>query len=115
VTGDLEDLIVECSKDKVAGLTFVTRRRGQRFTEVWRERHVPRYCKRVGSKTSTARSTRQGGDDMYLAGEPMERIQMLLGHDSVTTTERYIKTRLPDAVMPNTRLIKSELRQICAL
>jgi len=109
VTGDLEDLIVECSKDKVAGLTFVHTRRGQRFTEDGVSAMFRRYCKRVGVKDFGLRDLRgKAATDMYLAGEPMERIQMLLGHDSVTTTERYIKTRLPDAVMPNTRLIKSE-------
>ncbi len=34
---------------------------------------------------------------------PIERIQHLLGHERVTTTEIYIKARLPDVSMPNMR------------
>lgn len=42
---------------------------------------------------------------MLRAGVPIEQIQQLLGHDSVTTTEIYIKARLPDLAMPNMREI----------
>lgn len=42
---------------------------------------------------------------MYRARVPLKRIQHLLGHDSVTTTEIYIKARLPDVAMPNMREI----------
>jgi len=45
----------------------------------------------------------KGATDMYRAGTPLERIQQLLGHDSVTTTEIYLKARLPDIAMPNMR------------
>jgi len=38
---------------------------------------------------------------MYRSGVPIEQIQHLLAHTSVTTTERYIKARLPDLVEPN--------------
>jgi integrase len=110
VAGDLEDLIVESSKDKVAGLTFVHTRRGQKFTEDGVAAMFRRYCEKAGVDDFGLRDLRgKAATDMYLAGEPMERIQMLLGHDSITTTERYIKARLPDAVMPNLRGIKSEV------
>ena len=45
----------------------------------------------------------KGATDMYRAGISLEQIQMLAGHDSVTTTEIYIKSRLIDPVMPNER------------
>ena len=45
----------------------------------------------------------KGATDMFRAGTPIERIQHLLGHGSVTTTEVYIKARLPDVAMPNMR------------
>jgi integrase len=110
VIGDLEDLIAEAAKDKVAGLTFVHTRRGQKFTEDGVSAMFRRYCKKAGVEDFGLRDLRgKAATDMYLAGEPMERIQMLLGHDSITTTERYIKARMPDAVMPNTRQIKSEV------
>lgn len=38
---------------------------------------------------------------MFWADVPLERIQHLLGHDSVTTIEIYIKARLPDVSMPD--------------
>jgi integrase len=44
--------------------------------------------------------------DLYIGGEPLERIQHLLGHDSVTTTEKYIKARLPNLVQPNSRQLR---------
>ncbi len=45
----------------------------------------------------------KGATDMLRSGVPIERIQQLLGHESVTTTEIYIKARLPDIAMPNMR------------
>jgi integrase len=47
----------------------------------------------------------KGATDMWLAGEPIERIQMLCGHASKTTTERYIKARWRETAQPNTREI----------
>lgn len=36
----------------------------------------------------------KGATDMYLRGVPLERIQLLMGHESVQTTEIYIKRML---------------------
>jgi integrase len=35
------------------------------------------------------------------SGVPLEQIQVLCGHDSVTTTERYVKSRWRGIVTPN--------------
>ncbi len=43
----------------------------------------------------------KGATDMYRAGIPLEVIQVLCGHDSITTTEIYIKSLMLDPVMPN--------------
>lgn len=43
----------------------------------------------------------KGATDMYLAGEPLERIQVLCGHESVTTTEIYVKRHLQMIAAPN--------------
>jgi len=43
----------------------------------------------------------KGATDMWLAGVPLERIQALCGHESVTTTERYVKSRWRGVVQPN--------------
>jgi integrase len=48
----------------------------------------------------------KGATDMWLAGEPIERIQALLGHASKTTTEIYVKQRWTEAVQPNQRAIR---------
>lgn len=43
----------------------------------------------------------KGATDMWLAGVQLEQIQVLCGHDSVTTTERYVKSRWRGIVTPN--------------
>ncbi|MBC3919754.1 tyrosine-type recombinase/integrase [Undibacterium sp. CY18W] len=54
----------------------------------------------------------KGATDMYRSGTPIERIQHLLGHESVTTTEIYIKARLPDVSMPNMREMAEKKRRL---
>jgi integrase len=43
----------------------------------------------------------KGATDMWLAGVPLEQIQVLCGHDSITTTEVYVKCRWRGTVEPN--------------
>lgn len=43
----------------------------------------------------------KGATDMWLAGVPIERIQLLCGHKSKTTTEVYIKQRWRETAQPN--------------
>ncbi len=43
----------------------------------------------------------KGATDMWRAGVPLEQIQVLCGHDSVKTTEIYVKARWTDTVQPN--------------
>lgn len=43
----------------------------------------------------------KGATDMWLAGRPLEMIQVLCGHDSVRTTEVYVKCRWRGTVEPN--------------
>lgn len=49
----------------------------------------------------------KGVTDMYQNGIPLEKIQVLTGHESVTTTEIYIKSRLNKPIVSNTRVIGS--------
>jgi integrase len=57
-----------------------------------------RYCGKVGVKTFGLMDVRaKGATDMYLRGVPLERIQRLMGHKSVQTTEIY-NTRLLQTV-----------------
>lgn len=43
----------------------------------------------------------KGATDMWLAGVPIERIQLLCGHKSKATTEAYIKQRWRETAEPN--------------
>ena len=43
----------------------------------------------------------KGATDMWLSGVPMEQIQVLCGHDSMKTTEVYVKCRWRGTVEPN--------------
>lgn len=43
----------------------------------------------------------KGATDMWLAGVPIEQIQMLMGHANKTTTEIYIKQRWRETAQPN--------------
>ena len=43
----------------------------------------------------------KGATDMWLAGVPIEQIQLLCGHADKTTTERYIKARWQQTAQPN--------------
>lgn len=43
----------------------------------------------------------KGATDMWLSGVPLESIQVLCGHDSVKTTEVYVKCRWRGTVQPN--------------
>lgn len=43
----------------------------------------------------------KGATDMWLAGVPLGLVQVLCGHDSVTTTEKYVKSRWRGIVAPN--------------
>lgn len=47
----------------------------------------------------------KGATDMWLAGEPIERIQMLCGHAKKSTTEIYVKARWRETVAPNNLVI----------
>lgn len=43
----------------------------------------------------------KGATDMWQSGVPLELVQVLCGHDSITTTEIYVKSRWRATVEPN--------------
>lgn len=49
----------------------------------------------------------KGATDMYQAGVPLVQISQLCAHDSVRTTEIYIKQHLSQVMQPNDREIKA--------
>lgn len=48
----------------------------------------------------------KGATDMWKAGTPIERIQLLCGHADKATTEKYIKARWSEAAAPNETAMK---------
>lgn len=49
----------------------------------------------------------KGATDMWLAGEPIERIQALCGHKDKATTEIYVKSRWRESVASNSLKIRA--------
>lgn len=49
----------------------------------------------------------KGATDMWISGIPIERIQLLCGHASKSTTEKYIKARWRETAEPNRVVMQS--------
>lgn len=85
--------------------------RGDRYTVGGIGAMIRRYCKKAGVKSFGLMDIRaKGATDMYLRGVPLEIIQQLMGHASVTTTEIYIKRLLGTIriAKPNNRAVAGE-------
>lgn len=103
--GELDQVLRECMGSVVdLDRPFICTRRGKPFTHdgiaAMFRRHVA-ACKITDFGLYDIRA--KAATDMFRTGVPIERISELLGHDSITTTEIYIKARLPGVAMPNTR------------
>lgn len=108
IEGDLATVIDECLAEKVVRAFFVHTRQGHRYTYGGIAAMFRRYVGEVGLADFGMYDLKgKAATDMYRSGIPLERIQHLLGHSSITTTERYIKARLPDLVSPNNVEIKN--------
>lgn len=106
LAGELEKLVDEHLASKTVWPTFVHTRAGKRYTYAGLAAMFRRYVRKAGMTDFGLYDIKgKGATDMYRAGVSLERVQHLLGHDSVTTTEIYIKARLPDVAMPNMREI----------
>lgn len=106
LAGDLEKLVDEHLRDKTVWPTFVHTRAGKKYTYSGLVAMFRRYVQKAELSDFGLYDLKgKGATDMYRAGVPIERIRQLLGHESVTTTEIYLKARLPDVAMPNMREI----------
>lgn len=120
VTHELDEIISRATGKVVAlDQPFVHTRRGKRFTYGGLSAMFRRYVNKARDLDAAAALQEgrppifkpfgiydikgKGATDMYRAGIPIERIQQLLGHTSVRTTEIYLKGRLPEVVAPNSR------------
>lgn len=102
IEGDLAKLVDECLCSKIVHPFFVHTRQGKRYSYDGISAMFKRYVAKAELKDFGIYDLKgKAATDMYRAGVPLERIQHLLGHTSITTTERYIKARLPDLVEPN--------------
>lgn len=64
---------------------------------------LKRAISKVGGETFGFRDLKgKGATDMWLAGVPIERIQLLCGHANKATTEKYIKARWRETAAANT-------------
>lgn len=109
ITGELDTVLKECMGDVVAlDRPFICTRKGKAFTHdgiaAMFRRHIT-ACDLSDFGLYDLRG--KAATDLYRAGESKERIQQLLGHDSVTTTEIYLKARLPQVTMPNNRVVST--------
>ncbi|CAN7692201.1 tyrosine-type recombinase/integrase [Duganella sp. LjRoot269] len=104
LAGDLEKLVDEHLSAKTVWPTFVHTRVGKKYTYSGLVAMFGRYVRKEKLTDFGMYDLKgKGATDMFRSGTPIERIQHLLGHESVTTTEIYIKARLPDVSMPNMR------------
>lgn len=81
---------------------------GKKYTLSGLGAMLRRYCIKSKVQTFGLMDVRaKGATDMYLDGIPLEKIQMLMGHKSVQTTEIYIKRMLQtiSIARPNDRKI----------
>lgn len=104
--GELEEALAMMSTGKVVKLAsaLVHGRGGKGYTEDGMAAMLRRYCLKAKVKPFGLMDVRaKGATDMYLREIPLERIQRLMGHKSVTTTEIYIKAMLAtiSTVSPN--------------
>jgi integrase len=104
LAGDLLELVDTHLNAQTVWPTFVHTRAGKKYTYSGLVAMFRRSLKKVKLTDFGLYDLKaKGATDMYRAGTPLEQIQQLLGHESVTTTEVYIKARLPDISMPNMR------------
>jgi len=117
LAGDLEKLVDEHLSAKTVWPTFVHTRVGKKCTYSGLVAMFGRYVRKEKLTDFGMYDLKgKGATDMYRSGTPIERIQHLLGHESVTTTEIYIKARLPDISMPNMReMAEKEVAPLTAL
>lgn len=94
VTPELAEALAMLSGAPVARFSrhLVHDLRGEPYTVGGIGAMLRRYCKTAKVKSFGLMDLRaKGATDMYQRGVPLERIQRLMGHKSVKTTEIYIK------------------------
>lgn len=99
---------LKADRREVIGMTLIHNRKAHAYTEdgirsMWTRARVEAKVKDFGLYDLKAK----GATDMYRDGVSIEKISALCGHESVTTTETYIKARLTEIIAPNQRKIQA--------
>lgn len=91
-------------KRPVSSLFLICTREGQPYTQMGISSMARRHIADCGIADFAPYDCKaKGAADMFQAGTPIEEISALCGHDSITTTERYIKRHLVKTIAPNDR------------
>ena len=103
ITQEVDDLLAMARGNRtIVGMTYIHKGNGKAYAEKSLSTMFRGYCRAAGIKDFSIYDLKgKGATDMYRSGVPLEQIQALCGHNSVTTTEIYIKARLREVVEPN--------------
>lgn len=113
ITPELDEVLIDAMSSKVVGTTFIHNAQGKKYTYSGLTSMFWRYVKKASiSDFGLYDIKAMSATDMYRNGVPIEQISHLLGHESITTTEIYIKSRITDPVMPNKRKELAPLRAL---
>lgn len=112
VSGQLEQILKDCigtGKVEIGpAVPLIRTEKGEAYTTDGLSSMVRRAVVRAKVLSFGPQDMKaKGATDMYLAGRPLPEIQALCGHDSVTTTEIYVKQHWHATVAPNDRQLAS--------
>ena len=100
----IDRLVVERKKKGVKSDFLVCREDGKKYTLSGITSMATRAIVDSGVKDFSPYDAKsKGATDMFTSGVQIEQIQHLCAHDSVKTTERYIRQHLQTTVSPNDR------------
>jgi integrase len=104
ITPEIDTVLQRAFTDAIAALhaPFIHRRDGRTYTYAGLASMLQRYLAKAKIPVFGFYDLKgKGATDMWQAGVPLEQIQALCGHESMTTTEIYVKRRWHATVSPN--------------
>ena len=115
ITPEIESILRDLRVDGAAtgpGMTFIHTGQGNPYTYDGLSGMLRRYVNQARDEPSKFEGfgfydlKGKGATDMWLSGIPLEQIQALCGHESLKTTEIYVKCRWRGTIEPN-KMIKA--------